>query len=446
MSTTERGGFASNIGFILAAAGSAVGLGNIWKFPYITGHYGGGAFVLVYLACILLVGAPLMYAELMIGKRGNLSPVGAIRKLTKGQAAGPAVAWLTGGLAVATGFIILSFYSVVAGWALHFLALSAGILQGGATAGESFGAVAGSPAWSVGWHTLFMLMTISVVVGGVQSGIERACKVLMPALFAILLGLLAYVGITFGLTDALTFLFVPDFSKLSAEAVLEALGHSFFTLSLGMGAMITYGSYLPDERSIIRDGVVVAILDTTIALVAGVIIFTVVFAMDKEPQAGPGLVFVTLPDLFATIPGGTAVAIAFFFMLVFAAWSSAISILEVVVSFIVDEFSLPRPAVTALAGASIWLAGVACAVFPSVLDFGDQITTNYMLPGGGLLVAIVAGWMVPEADRRAGFAPFGAAGAILEPLWTWVTRIVTPVLVAVVIVWKVGLLDTLLGG
>jgi NSS family neurotransmitter:Na+ symporter len=440
MSNNTRGSFSSNLAFILAAAGSAVGLGNIWKFPYITGEYGGGAFVLVYLACVLLIGLPLMYAELVIGHQGKRSPIGAIRKLMADSPLGPLLAWGTGGLAVATSFIVLSFYSVVAGWALHFLALSVGLVGSTGDAGGDFEVLTGSAVLSVGWHSLFMLLTVGVVVGGVRSGIERAAKVLMPALFAIMLGLLAYVALTFGLGEATSFLFRPDFSKLSGEAVLEALGHSFFTLSLGAGIMITYGSYLEDERSIIRDGVMVSILDTVIALVAGLIIFSVVFALDKEPQAGPGLVFVTLPALFATIPGGTVVAVAFFFMLVFAAWSSAISLFEVVAATLVDEFKLSRTTASWIMGGSIWAGGVACALWPAVLDFGDQITTNYMLPIGGLLVAIIASWLIAKSDREAGFAAHGALGQIPAVLWTWITRTVTPIAVAIVILWKVGAL------
>jgi len=440
MSNSTRGSFSSNLGFIFAAAGSAVGLGNIWKFPYITGEYGGGAFVLIYLACLLIVGLPLMYAELVIGQRGKLSPVGAIRKLTAGSPLAPVLAWGTGGLGVATAFIGLSLYSVVAGWALHFLALSAGVLDTSGDSSQDFGLLTGSAALSVGWHTLFMVLTVGVIIGGVNSGIERVTKILMPALFAIMLGLLVYVGVTFGLGKSASFLFRPDFSKLSGDAVLEALGHSFFTLSLGFGAMISFGSYLKDERAIVRDGVVVAILDTVLALVAGLIIFGVVFAMGKEPEAGPGLVFVTLPDLFASMPGGTAVAVAFFFMLVFAAWSSAIAIFEVVTATIVDEFKLSRTATALIAGASIWAAGVACAVWPAVLDYGDQLVTNYMLPLGGVLIAIVASWIVSKSDREAGFAAFGRSGAAAALLWTWCTRIVTPITVVIIILWQVGVL------
>ncbi len=437
-SDSARGNFGSDLGFVLAAAGSAVGLGNIWKFPYIVGEYGGGAFVLVYLGAVAIIGLPLMYAELVIGQRGQRSPIGAIRALTAGHRLGPLLSWVGGGLAVATPFVIFCFYSVVAGWALHFLALSLGLVEGSGDSARDFAELTSSTTFSIGWLTLFLALSLAVVLGGVREGIERASKVLMPAMFALLLGLLVFVGTTFGLSEAANFLFRPDFSKLSGEAVLEAVGHSFFTLSLGMGIMITYGSYLKEERNIIRDGVAVSILDTTLALMAGMVVFTVVFAMGKESQAGPGLVFVTLPDLFARIPGGTAVAIAFFSMLVFAAWTSTISGIEVLTSSMMDEFKLSRRATTGIVGVSLWLGGVACAVWPAVLDGADQITTNYMLPIGGIFVAVIAGWVLSKQDREAGFAAWGSAGTVPALFWTWATRLVAPIAVAIVLLWKVG--------
>ena len=437
-----RGQWGTRLGFILAASGSAVGLGNIWKFPYITGVYGGGAFVLVYLACVLLVGLPLMYSELIIGRRGGRDVVGAIRDLTvsRGPVAGD-VSSIAGTLAVASGFLILSFYSVVAGWAIHFLWVSLDLIplaEGGA--GPTFAALVGDPRLSVLWHTLFMGMTIAIVAQGVHDGIERLCSRLMPSLVALLLVLLVYVGFTGGLRESLTFLFRPDFSKLTGEAILEALGHAFFTLSLGMGAMVTYGSYLKEDSNVIRDGVTVAILDTGIALLAGTVIFAVVFSGGTEPGAGPGLVFVTLPDLFAAMPAGQVVGILFFFLLIFAAWSSAISLLEVVVAYFVDEHRRPRRQVTWLVGGIIWLVGIGSAVYGPVLDFLDNLTTNYMLPVGGLVIAIVAGWLLLKKDRGAGFASLGDRGPLLELGWTLIIRFVTPLLVIAVILYKMGIL------
>jgi len=439
---TSRGGFATRFGFIFAAAGSAVGLGNIWKFPYITGEYGGGAFVLVYLACILLVGLPLMYAELVIGRRGGKDVLGGLLHLTEGRGQGARdLSLFAGGMAVASGFLILSFYSVVAGWAIHFFWVALGVIEmhpEGAAA--TFKGVAGNPLLSSVWHTLFIIMTVIIVSRGVHGGIERLCSRLMPALVAILLMLLVYVGFHGGLGESLSFLFEPDFSKLSGDAVLEALGHAFFTLSLGMGAMVTYGSYLGSDSTIVRDGLWVAILDTLIALLAGTVIFAVVFSAGGEAGAGPGLVFMTLPDLFVTMPLGMLVAAAFFLLLVFAAWSSAVSLLEVVVAWLVDEHGVGRQRASWSVGALIWLVGLSAARWGGVIDFLDNLTTRYMLPVGGLCIAIAAGWLLSREDREAGFVGLPVAGW-LAPLWTFLIRFVTPTLVLFVIVAKMGLLE-----
>ena len=442
VSSGSRGRWGSRLGFILAAAGSAVGLGNIWKFPYITGEYGGGAFVLVYLLCIMVVGLPLMYSELIIGRRGGKDVLGAIRGLTAHQGpAGMAASWFVGILAVGSGFLILSFYSVVAGWAFHFLGVSVKLIPAHVDgAGATFDALTANPVMSTIWHTLFMGLVIAVVARGVHDGIESACKRLMPALIGILVLLLIYVGFRGGLAESAAFLFRPDFGKLSPEAVLEALGHAFFTLSLGMGAMVTYGSYLGSERNVVRDGLAVAILDTAIALLAGPVIFAVVFQANGEPGTGPGLVFVTLPGLFLDMPLGTFFGIAFFVLLIFAAWSSAISLLEVVVAYLTDEHGFARPRATWIIGGLIWAVGVASAVWMPVLDFLDDLTTRYMLPLGGLGIAIAAGWLLRREDRESGLLALGGAGRGLAAVWTFLIRFVTPVLVLLVILFKMGAL------
>ena len=437
-----RGSFATHLGFIFAAVGSAVGLGNIWKFPYITGEYGGGAFVLFYLLCIALVGLPLMYAELIIGRRGGKDVLGAMRDLTKqGGVLGSIISWVTGLMAVCSGFFILSFYSVVAGWAIHFLWLSGTGLNLGEGGGKAaFDGLAGSFGLSALWHTLFMIATVAIVQRGVHGGIERICRILMPALFGILALLLVYVAFTGGLGESLAFLFAFDASKLTTEAMLEALGHAFFTLSLGMGAMVTYGSYLKRETHVVRDGFVIAILDTLIALMAGAVIFAVVFSHDGEPAGGPGLVFQTLPDLFSDMPGGIVVAIAFFLLLIFAALSSAISLLEVVVAYFVDEWGLSRTKASIVMGGLIWLLGLACAM-PNwkVFSLLDDATTRYMLPAGGLLIAIAAGWFVTKENRESGFEGLGSLSGPLRIGWTISIRFVTPILVIIVLASKTAI-------
>jgi len=433
-SSGSRAGFATRFGFIMAAAGSAVGLGNIWKFPYITGEYGGGAFVLVYLACILLVGLPLMYAELIIGRRGGKDVLSSLRALIKDKGeVGEDVATFTGLMAVASGFLILAFYSVVAGWAIHYFFISLGLITAGATGEATFGALFANDWLEFAWHTCFMILTVAVVSRGIENGIERITKRLMPMLVGLLVLLLVYVSFNGGVGEALVFLFKPDFSKLTADGVMEALGHSFFTLSLGMGAMVTYGSYVKDDSRVVRDGFVIALLDTFIALLAGVVIFAVVFAGDAEPAKSVGLVFMSLPDLFATMPGGQFVSAAFFLLLIFAAWSSAISLLEVVVAWLVDEQGIARPKATWGVGVLIWLLGIVCLRNPAVFDFLDNLTTKFMLPLGGLLIAIAAGWLLTRKDAEAGFATLGESGPKVAVVWRWTIRLVTPALVLLVI-------------
>ena len=408
-----RAQWATRFGFILAAAGSAVGLGNIWKFPYITGVYGGGAFVIVYLGSVLLVGLPLMIAELMIGRRAQENPVGAFQRLHyRGSP------WqLTGWLGVASGFLILSFYSVISGWVLAYMIKS---FQGFSGTPEQirgqFDALEADPTMSILFHTIFMLLAIWIIAKGVQKGIEACSKILMPLLLMLLVVLSVYgLFYTEGGSQALSFLFKPDFSKLSAEAVLSALGHAFFTLSLGMGAMITYGSYMDRKAGLVRDAITISILDTLIALVAGIAIFSLVFAYDLEPDAGFGLLFKTLPVLFADT--GPVIAVAFFVMVFWAALTSAISLLEVVVSYFVDERGWGRAKATAIMGGVIYLIGILSAITVIKVPFRgkdtgffeifDYVTTNWMLPVGGLLTCIFAAWVMNDITRKEEFGSKG---------------------------------------
>jgi NSS family neurotransmitter:Na+ symporter len=425
----------SRFGFILAAAGSAVGLGNIWKFPYITGVYGGGAFVLVYLGCVIIVGLPLMISELMIGRRAQENPVGAFQRLHRDGSPWQIAGWL----GVASGFIILSFYSVIAGWAMAFVFKAIAGFEGTAEQITSqFGSLAGSASQSIFWHTLFMLLTIGIVIGGIQKGIERWSKILMPALGVILVGLMIYgLFFTHGGGKALSFLFNPDFSKLSAEGVLSALGHAFFTLSLGMGAMITYGSYMGRSASIVRDAVTISFLDTLIALMAGLAIFSMVFNYGLEINAGPGLIFQTLPVLFAET--GPVISVPFFVLLVFAALSSAISLLEVVVSYFVDERGWSRTVASIIMGLTIYAIGILSATSAlkipfrgtdtGFLDIFDFISTNYMLPIGGLLTCLFIAWVVKGKVRTEEFASSG----IMYRLFVIILKYVTPIAVLVII-------------
>ncbi|RMF19276.1 MAG: sodium-dependent transporter [Candidatus Dadabacteria bacterium] len=431
-----RGHWASRVGFVLAAAGSAIGLGNIWKFPYITGEYGGGAFVLVYLGCIAVVGMPIMLAELLLGKLSQRDPVGAFRELEHSRSGWQLVGWL----GVASAFVILSFYSVVAGWALAFFARSVmGVIAAGADPamiGGLFSELYANPTEQIVWHAIFMGVTIAIVSGGVHKGIERWSDILMPALLMMLLGLFIYALTLDAARDGARFLFAADFSKLTPDAVLEALGHSFFTLSLGMGAMITYGSYLGRDANLVRAGTWIVILDTVIALLAGMVIFPIVFQFGMEPGAGPGLIFKTLPLAFIQMTGGQLVACVFFLLLSFAALTSAISLLEVAVAFFHDEVGLDRKVAAGGIGGIIFLLGVPSALYGSFFDFMDQISTNYMLPIGGLGIAIYTGWVLDRARAEGGLGPGVSAGLIAA--WLQVLRFVTPVLVLIVFLHKIG--------
>lgn len=442
--SSSRSQWSSRFAFILAATGSAVGLGNIWKFPYITGEYGGGAFVLVYLVCIMLLGIPMLIAEVMIGRTGSASPAISYRKLGKPDNLSPH--WSTAGsIGVAAGFLVLCFYSVIGGWSMAYLGYA---LQGeftgadSARIGDIFNNLVSSHTAVIGWHSLFMFSSVLVVGIGVNKGIERTVTILMPSMFVLLLILVGYAATTPGFGASLSFLFSPDFSKLTAEGVLEALGHAFFTLSLGLAIMLAYGSYLPKEYSIGRTALTVAFLDTLVALLAGVAIFAVVFSNGLEPGAGPGLVFQTLPLSFGQMPSGGLIGIFFFFMLLFAAWSSAISITEPCVCSLMEKFAMSRRSAAIIVGLTAWMIGVSAALSfnlwaefkildRGIFDFLDYLTTNILLPLGCMITALFVGWALP-ADKSRAALPQMSDG--LHKLWLLVLRFITPVLIAIVFI------------
>jgi len=440
---TARSQWSSRFTFILAATGSAVGLGNIWKFPYITGEYGGGAFVLVYLCCIAILGIPMLMAEIMIGRAGSSSPSNSFRELTTANNLNKH--WSAAGtIGVTAAFLVLTFYSVIGGWSIAYLSYSLqGLFAGNdaAAIGDIFNDLISSPSAVIGWHTIFMLFAVSVVARGVNKGIEKTVTVLMPAMFILLLMLVAYASTTPGFQQSLQFLFSFDFSKLTAEGVLQALGHAFFTLSLGLAIMLAYGSYLGKDVSISRTAVIVSFLDTLVALLAGIVIFSVAFSNNLTPGAGPGLVFQTLPLAFGQMPGGNLLSIFFFFMLLFAAWSSAISITEPCVSQLMQRFNISRKRSSALIGISAWLIGVLAALSFSVLsdthiiglsifDFLDYITTNILLPLGCMITALFCGWALPKTISQEALD----LNDTQHKLWIFILRFITPVLILIVFI------------
>lgn len=439
-----RSQWSSRLTFILAATGSAVGLGNIWKFPYITGEYGGGAFVLVYLACITLLGIPMLIAEVMIGRSGSASPTNSYRNI--GREDNLNRHWsAAGSIGVTAGFLVLCFYSVIGGWSMAYLGYA---LQDQFTGADS-AAISGiftnlidSHLTVIGWHSLFMLSSVLVVGFGVNKGIERTVTILMPSMFVLLLILVGYAATTPGFGASLSFLFSPDFSKLTSKGILEALGHAFFTLSLGLAIMLAYGSYLPKQYSIGRTAVTVAFLDTLVALLAGVAIFAVVFSNGLTPDKGPGLVFQTLPLSFGQMPFGDLIGVLFFFMLLFAAWSSAISITEPCVSSLMERFNTSRRNAAIIVGLSAWGIGISAALSfnlwaefkildRTIFDFLDYLTTNILLPLGCMITALFVGWALPADKSRAALPQMSPR---LFQLWLMVVRFIAPVLIAIVFI------------
>jgi NSS family neurotransmitter:Na+ symporter len=440
--TAEREQWGSQLGFVLAAAGSAIGLGNIWRFPYLAGEGGGGAFVLIYLLCVGLIGMPYLYAELSLGRNSQRNPVGAIKSVT-----GSGSLWvLVGGFCVLAGFIILSYYSVVAGWAVGYA------VKDVIAPSMGFEAFAASPWMVIGLLGVFLLLTFLVVAGGVEEGIERWAKILLPILFVLIL-LIIFRAVTLeGAMEGLVFYLVPNFDAITFDLVIAALGQAFFTLSLGMGAMITYGSYLPKQEDIALSGTYVVLFNTVIALMAGLMIFPAIFATGADPATGPALVFVVLPEVFAQMPLGGLVSVLFFLLLSIAALTSSISLLEVVVSYFVDEKQWSRQKAVWLIGAAVFLMAI-----PSALSQGASGTfsdMSYLFGNGGLFgqnnflgildyligsaglavgaffLSVFISW-VWGADRAADELEMG--GSLLSPglltAWTFMMRYVIPVVV-----------------
>lgn len=442
-----HGVWASRWTFVLAATGSAVGLGNIWKFPYITGENGGGAFVLVYLICIAIIGIPIMVAEVLLGRRGRQSPINSMRIAVK--EAGLSQGWTgIGWMGVLAGLFILSFYSVVAGWALHYIFQTAsGTFSGadGELAGNVFGGLLSNNTALMGWHTVFILMTVGVVMAGVTRGLAMVARVLMPILFIMLIMLLGYGMAKGDFLAAADFMFSFKLSALSWESVLIAMGHAFFTLSLGMGAIMAYGAYMPGHSNIGQTVLTVGALDTLVAIVAGMCIFPIVFASGIEPSKGPGLLFQSLPVAFGNMPAGVFFGTLFFALVTIAAWSSAVSLIEPGVAWLIETGKFNRVTANMCLGGGAWLLGLTCAlslndwsefkpvflVNKTPFDFLDFITAQVMLPLGGLFIAVFVGW---KMSRTVVESEMDAEGHPMLDVWMFVLRFVSPVLVAIVFV------------
>ncbi|MBN20145.1 MAG: sodium-dependent transporter [Bdellovibrionaceae bacterium] len=437
----KRAQWGSRLAFILVAAGSAIGLGNIWKFPYVTGQNGGGAFVLVYLACVAVVGLPIMIAELYIGQQSQKNTIDAFEALDK-----KGTPWrVVGFIGLISAFLIFSFYSVVGGWVFDFVFKAATNQFSSNSETEikgMLGALFSAPGTQIFWHGMFTLVTGTVVIGGIQNGIEKANKILMPALLGILGFMLIHSMFSSGFGQAMSFLFSPDFSKLSGEAILEAAGQAFFSLSLGMGTMITYGSYLSKEEKLPRTAISVAFMDTMMAIVAGIVIFSIVFSHGLEPAAGPSLMFRTMPVLFSKMPGGMGLAIAFFLLVAFAALTSSVSLIEVVITYFEEKSGLSRKKVTVASCSLTFLVGILSALSTNILsdfkilgytffDLFDKLTSNIFLPLGGLIISLFFGWKLgrPAIDAILGDAPAPMKSGLL-----WITRVLAPITVGIILI------------
>lgn len=446
--------WSSRLLFILASTAAAVGLGNIWKFPYITGENGGGAFVLVYLLCIAGIGLPIMIAEIVIGRRGRHSPGYAARKVA--QESGRNKFWqITGWLGMATGFLVLSFYAVIAGWALAYVVEAAsGSFNGASVAqiSDIFGSLVSSSARLTVWHAAIIVGVVLVVGNGIKDGLERAVSWMLPAMVILLIGLAGYAAYIGDFGAAIEFMFAPDFSELSINGVMLALGHAFFSLGLASGVVIMYGAYLSKSTSIIQTSLWVALADTFVALLAGLAIFPIVFGSQLTPEAG--LIFQTLPVAFSQMPGGAALGTVFFIMLVIAAFTSAIAMIESAVAFLEERFNLGRWTATMAAGFTLWLLGqvtiysfsgadwtqiswqVGDKELKSWFDVIDYTTSNVLLPLGGLLLAVFAGWVMKStySQDELGTQP------LVFKIWHFIVRYLAPIAIILIFLQLIGII------
>ena len=420
--------------FILAATGSAVGLGNIWGFPYKAGTNGGGAFVIIYLLCILAIGIPIMISEIIIGRRSGNSPINAMRLVARDS--NTTSAWqIVGWSGIAAGILILSFYSVIAGICLNYIfiaATSTGVIN----SAEQFGNIISSPLNLLAWHTLFMFLTATIVSAGINRGIGRMVKILMPMLGVLLIFMVINGILSGGFARAFSFLFAPDFSQVNSNTFLSAMGQAFFSLSLGMGSIMAYGAYMPKDQKVVNTSFTVASLDTLIAVMAGLAIFPIIFAFNLEPASGPGLVFVSMLSAFNQMQFGQFIGPIFFILLSISALSSSISLLEPGVAFLSEEGFLSRKRSAEVISFFVWLLGIGSALSFNLwsdfelipgkdfLDSMDFISNQILLPLGGMLIAIFVGWFMNKSMIKE---EIGLINPILYWLWRFFVKFIAPI-------------------
>ncbi|MGL4253456.1 MAG: sodium-dependent transporter [Fusobacteriaceae bacterium] len=440
----NRGKWGSSLGFILASAGSAVGLGNIWKFPYLAGKNGGGAFVVVYLSLVIILGFTLMLGEMALGRRGKSDAFGSYNNIKKGWG-------FVGILGILTCFIILSYYSVIGGWVIKYIL---DFLLGGVNgdAGVHFGGFISGISSPIIYAGIFLILTALIVVKGISGGIEKASKFMMPALFLFLIIIVVRAITLPGAMAGIEFLLKPDFSKITGGVILAALGQVFFSLSLGMGAMVTYGSYLPSDSKLVRSALIVPGLDTLVALLAGLAVMPAVFSFGLEPSAGPGLLFVTLPKIFESMAFGAFFGVIFFILVFFAAITSSISMLEVVVAFVVDQMKLDRKITTWVLTLLLFLVAIPNSLSFGILekskmffgmnffDFLCYLSDNLFLPIGGLLLCIFIGYIWGEKGVLYEITNEGKLDFFLGKLWIFVIKYVGPVVIGIILLQALGIL------
>ncbi len=448
MSNSERINFGSKLGVVAAAAGSAVGLGNIWRFPYELGQNGGAAFLIIYLLCVLLLGMPIMLSEFFIGRMGQANAAGSFRKLAPGQKW-----WFVGIAGVFTSFLIMGFYVVVSGWTLEYIFQAVGnqfVNKDTAVLSQVFTSFSTSTYRPVLWMTVFMIMTAFIVLAGVKDGIEKSTKFLMPMLLLIIIAMgIRSVTLPGGL-EGLRFLFKPDFSKITSGVVLSAMGQAFFSLSLGMGCMITYGSYINRKNNLVSTVIEVTAIDTIVAILAAVAIFPAVFSMGINPAQGPELVFITLPNVFTHMPGGYLWAILFFVLLSVAALTSTISLLEVIVAYFVEEYKFHRSTTILVASLGILFLGVlssfSLGVWKDVQIFGmgffdlfDNFTSKILMPVGGLFISLFAGWRVNKKEMLAQLSGDNQLKTGIFKTYLFLIRYVAPIGISLIILNQLGI-------
>ena len=454
MTKKERGNFGSKLGVILASAGSAVGLGNIWRFPYETGNHGGAAFILIYLGCILLLGLPIMIAEFLIGRHSQANTARAYQILA------PGTQWRwVGRMGVLAGFLILGYYSVVAGWTLEYIFEAVSNSFAGKTPAEfisSFQSFSSNPWRPALWLTLFLLATHFIIVKGVEKGIEKSSKIMMPTLFIIILILVGCSVTLPGAGKGIEFLLKPDFSKVDGNVFLGAMGQAFFSLSLGMGCLCTYASYFSKNTNLTRTAFSVGIIDTFVAVLAGFIIFPAAFSVGIQPDAGPSLIFITLPNVFQQAFSGIPIlayifSVMFYVLLALAALTSTISLHEVVTAYLHEEFNFTRGKAARLVTTGCILLGILCSLSLGVtkeftifglgmFDLFDFVTDKLMLPLGGLLISIFTGWYL---DKKLVWSEITNNGTLKVPTYKliiFILKYVAPIAISVIFINELGLL------